>query len=167
MQTRALALAFAALTATCLCAQQPAPPAQADTQAVPAAQQDVPRLSDKDKNLACPEGSDQQSTHAGVYKVGGGVMPPRPTSTAEAEFSDSARKMIKKKHLHPFQATSVISLIVDADGIPQNVCVQRAAGFDLDGQAVKAVQKYRFDPATKDGEPVSAHISVEVSFRLY
>jgi protein TonB len=85
----------------------------------------------------------------------------------EAEFSDEARKMFKKNHLKSFQASSLVRLIVDKDGNPQDICVQRAAGYSLDGQAVKAVRQYRFRPATKpDGAPVPVVIAVEMNFRL-
>jgi TonB family protein len=76
--------------------------------------------------------------------------------------------MVKEKHLTSFQAIDLISLIVDAQGNPQNVCVQKPAGYGLDGEAVKAVKKYRFKPATKeDGTSVSVRITVKVDFRLY
>jgi outer membrane biosynthesis protein TonB len=32
---------------------------------------------------------------------------------------------------------------------------------------MEAVQKWRFDPALKDGKPVTVQISVEVEFKLY
>ena len=70
-------------------------------------------------------------------------------------------------HLKPFEAISLITLIVDAEGNPQNVCVKKPAGYGLDGQAVRAVEQYRSDPATRDGSPVPVRISVEVNFRLY
>lgn len=75
--------------------------------------------------------------------------------------------MYKKRHLESFQAISLIALIVDAQGHPQNVCVRKAAGFGLDGQAVKAVAQYQFEPATKHGAPIPARITGEVNFRLY
>jgi outer membrane biosynthesis protein TonB len=32
---------------------------------------------------------------------------------------------------------------------------------------VEAVQQWRFDPALKDGKPVSVQISIEVEFKLF
>jgi TonB family protein len=61
----------------------------------------------------------------------------------------------------------VLWLVVDANGLPQNIKVQRALGMGLDEEAVKAVKRWRFQPATKDGEPVPVMINVEVNFRLY
>jgi hypothetical protein len=39
--------------------------------------------------------------------------------------------------------------------------------YGLDAQTEKAVGQYRFNPATKDGKPARARISIEVNFRLY
>jgi len=36
----------------------------------------------------------------------------------------------------------------------------------LDEKAIEAVQKWRFRPATKDGQPVSVSAIVDVGFRL-
>jgi periplasmic protein TonB len=37
----------------------------------------------------------------------------------------------------------------------------------LDEQAVNAVERWKFEPAKKDGQPVPVMINVEVNFRLY
>jgi len=42
-----------------------------------------------------------------------------------------------------------------------------ALGFGLDDQAVDAVRRWVFSPATKNGEPVDVRINVEVNFKLY
>jgi TonB family protein len=47
------------------------------------------------------------------------------------------------------------------------VKVGRTLGLGLDEKALEAVKNWRFDPAMKDGKPVSVAISVEVTFRLY
>jgi TonB family protein len=103
----------------------------------------------------------------GIHKVGSGVKPPRPRFTPEAEFSNESRKMIKKQHIKDFQALSLIRLTVSEEGSPRDICIARSAGFGLDRQAYIAVQKYRFDPATQDGQPVASRIAVEVNFRLH
>ncbi len=96
-----------------------------------------------------------------VYPAGiNGVSNPIPLVTPEAEFSDEARR-------NKYQGICMISVIVDARGYPRNPRVTRSLGMGLDEKALDAVQKYRFKPATKDGKPVAAQISVEVNFRLY
>jgi TonB family protein len=96
----------------------------------------------------------------GLYRVGGDVRGPVPLNNVEAEFSDEARRA-------KYQGVCVISLIVDAQGNPQNPRVIRALGMGLDEKALEAVRKYRFKPAMKGNTPVPVMIQVEVNFRLY
>ena len=97
----------------------------------------------------------------GLYRVGGGVSAPVALNNVEAEFSDEARRA-------KYQGVCLISLIVDAQGNPQNPRVIRTLGMGLDEKALEAVRKYKFRPAMKDGKtPVPVMISVEVNFRLY
>ncbi len=97
----------------------------------------------------------------GLYRVGGGVSAPVALNNVEAEFSDEARRA-------KYQGVCLISLIVDAQGNPQNPRVIRALGMGLDEKALEAVRQYKFRPAMKDGKtPVAVMITVEVNFRLY
>src|SRR3984885_2690615 len=97
----------------------------------------------------------------GVYQIGGGVSAPIAIFTPEAEFSDEARRA-------KYQGVCLISLIVDAQGNPQDPRVIRALGMGLDEKALEAVRKYKFKPAMKDGRtPVPVRITIEVNFRLF
>jgi protein TonB len=100
------------------------------------------------------------NTGGGVYHIGGGVSAPIPIFTPEAEFSDEARRA-------KYQGVCLISLIVDAQGNPQNPRVVRPLGMGLDEKALEAVRKYKFKPAMKGGTPVPVMMSIEVNFRLY
>jgi len=99
-------------------------------------------------------------TGGGVFKVGGGVSAPKVIYQPDPEYSEEARKA-------KFQGTCVLWLIVGPDGKPRDVQVRRTLGLGLDEKAMEAVRNWRFEPAYKDGKPVAAQISVEVSFRLY
>jgi periplasmic protein TonB len=97
----------------------------------------------------------------GLFRIGGGVSAPVPIVSPEAEFSDEARRA-------KYQGVCLVSLIVDAQGNPQNPRVIRALGMGLDEKALEAVRKYKFKPAMKDGKtPVPVMITIEVNFRLY
>lgn len=95
-----------------------------------------------------------------VMHVGGGVMPPQLIYSVDPEFSDEARKA-------KYQGTSVVALIVDANGNPRNIRVVRALGMGLDEKAVAAVKQYRFKPAQYHGHAVPVEIDVEVDFHIY
>lgn len=96
----------------------------------------------------------------GVYTPGGAISAPEITTEVDAEFSDEARKA-------KYQGVVVVSLIVDAQGNPQNVHVTRPLGMGLDEKAIEAVKKFRFKPGKKDGKAVPTYASIEVNFRLY
>jgi TonB family protein len=97
----------------------------------------------------------------GVYRIGGGISAPIPLVQPEAEFSDEARRA-------KYQGVCLVSLIVDAQGNPQNPRVVRPLGMGLDEKALEAVRKYKFKPALKDGRtPVPVMITIEINFRLY
>lgn len=97
----------------------------------------------------------------GLYHIGGAVSAPVLVYSIDPEFSDEARRA-------KYQGVVLISIIVDAQGNPQNPRVVRALGMGLDEKALEAVKKFRFKPAMKDGKtPVPVPITVEVNFRLY
>lgn len=96
----------------------------------------------------------------GVYRVGGGVSPPRVTYSPNPEYSEKARST-------GYQGVCVLWLIVGTDGVPHDIKVTRPLGLGLDEKAIEAVRQWRFSPAMKDGVPVPVQINVEVSFRLF
>jgi TonB family protein len=63
--------------------------------------------------------------------------------------------------------TVVLWLVVGPDGRPRDIKVLRTLGLGLDEKAIEAVKNWRFEPAMKDGKPVSCMINVEVNFHLY
>jgi protein TonB len=96
----------------------------------------------------------------GVFKVGGGISAPQAVLTPDPEYTDEARRA-------KTQGTCTLWLIVDAAGRPRNIRVVHGLGFGLDAKAMEAVQQWRFDPALKDGKPVTVQISIEVEFKLF
>lgn len=95
----------------------------------------------------------------GVYKVGGGISAPQAVATPDPEYTEEARNA-------KTQGMCVLRLIVDDHGNPRDIRVVRGLGFGLDARAIDAVKQWRFQPAMKDGRPVSVLISVEVGFHL-
>jgi TonB family protein len=98
---------------------------------------------------------------SGLCQVGDRISSPVPINYVEAEYSKYARK---KK----LSGVCVVGLIVDTNGMPQNVHIIKGLEPSLDQNAIEAVQKYRFKPAMKDGRtPVPVAVNFEVNFRLY
>ena len=93
-------------------------------------------------------------------RVGGGVSAPRARYTPDPDYAEEARRA-------RYQGQTVLWLVVDRDGNVQEVSIARPVGLGLDEKAVAAVNKWKFDPAMKDKEPVNVQINVEVNFRLY
>jgi protein TonB len=65
-----------------------------------------------------------------------------------------------------FEGFVALSLTVRADGLAENVTVIRGVGLGLNENAVECLKSWRFRPATRDGEPVPARVTVEINFRL-
>lgn len=95
-----------------------------------------------------------------VYRVGGGVSAPHVTYSPDPSYPELTRQAM-------YQGTTVLWLVVDRDGLPQDIRIARPLGMGLDEAAINAVRTWRFDPAKKDGNAVRVMINVQVTFRLY
>jgi len=96
----------------------------------------------------------------GVMEVGGGVSAPKVIYQVDPEFSEEARKA-------KFSGDVYVSVIVDEQGRPTHVHVERGVGMGLDEKAVEAVKQYRFRPAMLKGKPVKVAVDVNVQFNIY
>lgn len=90
---------------------------------------------------------------------GGAVTAPVLIFSVEADYPWQAWRQ-------SIEGVCVVSLTVDARGLPENVKVLRRLFPSLDKSAVAAVKNYRFIPAFKNDEPVPATISVDVHFTM-
>jgi TonB family protein len=96
-----------------------------------------------------------------AYRIGKRISAPIPTVQPEAKFTRQARK-------DRVQGQVTVMLIVDANGMPQNLRVVKPLPAGLTEEALAAVRQYRFRPALKDGTtPVPVMITIVVNFRLY
>ena len=89
-----------------------------------------------------------------------GVVAPKPVYTPDPDYSTEARN---KK----YQGTITLNVVVDKAGKVSRISITNPLGMGLDEQAVEKLETWRFQPATRDGEPVAVELSVEVSFHLY
>src|SRR5205814_1507187 len=76
----------------------------------------------------------------------------------EPEYTADARE---KK----IEGSVLLGVTIDHDGLPQNPQVKKSLYPSLDQSAIDAVRKWRFEPAIKNGQPVSMYITVEIYFR--
>jgi TonB family protein len=95
----------------------------------------------------------------GVFRVGGGVSPPQVISKIDPEYSEEARKA-------KYSGTVTLSVVVDTDGKARNIKVVKSLGMGLDEKAIEAVEKWKFRPGVKGGQPVNVSATIEVNFRL-
>lgn len=112
-------------------------------------------------------GGDGSSTGAyagngppGIVPLGKGVTAPQVIFNPEPTFSDEARKS-------KTQGRVTLLLVVGKDGLPYDIRVRESLGMGLDEKAIEAVNRWRFRPATFNGQPVATRVEVEVDFHLY
>lgn len=95
-----------------------------------------------------------------VYRPGKGVSIPRATYQPPAEYSDKARK-------RKIEGIVMLSAVVTSEGLLTDIRVTKGLGYGLDEKAVQALGRWKFQPAMKDGKPVSVEVVVEQNFHLY
>lgn len=94
-----------------------------------------------------------------ALRVGAGVTAPRLLFKVEPAYSEEAR-------LARYQGTVVVAVDIGTDGLAQNMRAIRGLGLGLDEEAFKAIAQWKFQPGTKDSEPVPVTATIEVNFRL-
>ncbi len=97
----------------------------------------------------------------GIWPAGKhGVTVPEAIYNPEPSFSDEARKAKQ-------QGLVTLLLVVGQDGKTYDIRVRKSLGMGLDEKAMEAVGRWRFKPATLNGQAVATQIEVEVEFHLY
>ena len=95
--------------------------------------------------------------HAGV----GGVGIPTCVYCPPPEYTKKARK-------DKVQGTVVVKVTITPDGSATNISIVKSLREDLDTQAINAVAKWKFKPATgPNGKLVPVICPIEVTFRPY
>lgn len=96
------------------------------------------------------------------------TLPP-PMTSASTHADNASRRTRPVLEYRPLPAISArgsarLRLLVGADGRVREVDIERPLAGNT-AQLLAAVQRWRFKPATENGEPVAAPYSVEISFR--
>jgi TonB family protein len=112
--------------------------------------------------LAAMQQSDDRETRNGrtVYHMNAkGLAQPRLISKVEPAYTEEARAA-------KIQGTVGIQCTIGEDGKAEDFTITQSLDDGLDANAIEAIQQWRFQPATKDGEPVPVRANIEVNFRL-
>jgi TonB family protein len=116
--------------------------------------------SEPNSSATTAETRDGQALSCNTRQRHGRGVYPRVTYQQEPEFSDQARRA-------KVQGVVMLMLVVNEEGVPENVRITKPLGYGLDEKALSCVQRWRFTPAEEDGRPVPMQIAVEVNFHLY
>jgi protein TonB len=82
------------------------------------------------------------------------------THQVEPSYSSEARRALLSGDVR-------VHVFVDSKGRVTQAVVTKSLGMGLDEQALKAVKKYRFRPAVKDGHVVASDVYIEAQFRIF
>jgi TonB family protein len=80
-------------------------------------------------------------------------------SGPKPEYTNEARQL----HI---QGTVILHVVVTASGQLRVLAIIHGLGHGLDQSAVKAVERYRIKPATRDGIPVDTTTNITITFQL-
>lgn len=94
-----------------------------------------------------------------IYNAGGDVKPPKLIHYVEPESSSSSQEAY-------VEGVVRLSAVVNTDGVPSDLKVTKGLNADEDRLALEALKQWRFDPGTKNGQPVRVRINVEIAFHL-
>ena len=84
----------------------------------------------------------------------------RVLSKPEPQYTEDARK-------NQITGTVVLRAVFTSGGQVSNIRAVKGLPFGLTERAIAAARRIRFQPAMKDGRPVSMHIQLEYNFNLY
>jgi TonB family protein len=93
------------------------------------------------------------------------LVPPKLLFAVDPKLPRGGNEMLKNSS---GKITSTVSLVVDRQGAPRQILLMKSGGSDFDREAIRAVSRYRFKPATdQEHNPVAVRVNIEVTFRSY
>jgi|CZKJ01.1.fsa_nt_gi TonB family protein len=100
----------------------------------------------------------QEIENRQLFQLRDGVTFPKVLYKTDPEYSKDARKDKLEGYVE-------LGLVVGPDGKPRSLWVVRPLGEGLDENAIDAVKRWIFTPATKEGKPVPILINLAIGFR--
>jgi periplasmic protein TonB len=95
----------------------------------------------------------------GPIQVGGDVSKPEKLSAPDPQYTEIARKA-------RIQGVVIVQAIIDKEGNVTNVKILKGLPMGLSENAMDAIKKWKFKPATLNGKPVDVYYNLTVNFRL-
>ena len=106
------------------------------------------------------EAADKYMTVCGAPAVQPCAAPAKALKIVQPNYTNEAKAA-------KFEGIVLLKVLVGLDGRAQDVVVLKGPGLGLEAQAIKAVNKWKFQPATFEDKPVVAWQQVQITFRLY
>jgi TonB family protein len=94
-----------------------------------------------------------------IYKMGDGISAPKIIYKEEPVYTPEAKD-------DKIEGTVALRGVITPAGRAESMRVLKSLDPGLDANAVTAVSNWRFQPAMKDGKPVSVYVTIEVNFHL-
>ena len=103
-----------------------------------------------------PAGQTQSETSLG-FEDFASVVNPKFKNRVEPEYPKSAKETKKGGEV-------LLQFTIDENGSPKDIVALTNLGFGLEVAAIEALKKSTFDPATKDGKPISIQVQAPYKF---
>jgi protein TonB len=95
-----------------------------------------------------------------VYQLGDpGVTDPKVIKEVRPQYSPEAMRA-------RVQGEVLLRAVISEKGAVTNIRVEKSLDEGLDREAVKALEKWVFEPARRNGDPVRVEVMVALSFKL-
>jgi TonB family protein len=94
-----------------------------------------------------------------VYRLGSGITDPKVVKEVRPQYSKEA---LEKK----IQGEVLLEGVVTEEGRMTDLRILKSLEPSLDKAAIEAALQWEFEPARKDGEPVSVWVTLALSFRV-
>ena len=104
--------------------------------------------------------ADPEAPKDGIFHVGNGVTAPKPRYQPDPDYPAVAKR-------EGFVGHPVFTMIVDKTGSVSKPVLVQPAGLGLDENAYQAMRTWKFQPATRNGQPVAVEVNAEFTFDLY
>jgi TonB family protein len=88
------------------------------------------------------------------------VSPPRAVHTPEPPYSKAARK-------NGVEGYVTLHATIGEDGMAHDITLVKSLEPSLDVNAIETVKKWKFKPATRNGQPVTVEMNMQLDFKIF